>query len=245
MVAAMQATASSITASAYRIPFAHRLPIPIVAGAMRGQYWIPASGGKILRVLLGSYEREQTQRFQQWIRPGDVVLDVGAANGYYTLLAAQLVGETGQVIAFEPDPKNAAFLRQHIQRNGWKNVTVLQAAVGDREGVVNFACGTGTGTGRITSEGDRQVALVRLDDVTRDCASPPTHVKIDVEGAEMQVLAGAERLLREASPILFLSTHGVEVHQACCRHLEERGYELEPIEGDDLASASEVFCRPR
>ena len=65
--------------------------------------------------------------------------------------------------------------------------------------------------------------------VTAEVGVAPTHIKIDVEGAETRVLEGATEVLKRVQPTLFLSTHGPEVHNDCCRLLREYGYELEPI----------------
>src|SRR5687768_5648057 len=83
--------------------------VPFVVGPLRGNWWQLASGGKLARLLLGTYEPEQSGLFRTHIRPGDQVLDIGAAAGYYTLLSAKLVGTSGRVVSFEPDPNNLQF----------------------------------------------------------------------------------------------------------------------------------------
>ena len=140
--------------------------VPIPQGRMRGMFWAPASGGKILRVLLGSYEREQTELFAKLVGPGSTVLDIGAHVGYYTLLAARLMRGQGKVVAFEPDPKNAAFLRRHVSANRAARtiVDVEQAAVGATNGSVRFSLGTGSGTGHVSAEGPIEVRMIKLDD---------------------------------------------------------------------------------
>src|SRR5262245_39872732 len=80
------------------------LSVPFVVGPLRGNWWQLASCGKLGRLLLGTYEPEQSRLFREHLRPGDQVLDIGASVGYYTLLSAKLVGTTGSVVSFEPDP---------------------------------------------------------------------------------------------------------------------------------------------
>jgi FkbM family methyltransferase len=216
--------------------------LPIIAGRLRGRWWLPASRGKILRILNGTYEREQTRLFEQLLRPGGVVLDVGANVGYYTLLASVLVGDAGAVHAFEPEPRNAEFLRRHLRINGRRNVTVQQAAVSDRAGTARFEFGTGSGTGHLGEAGTLEVRTLRLDDFCAEHGLAPAAIKIDVEGAEMSVLAGARSTLARHRPILFLSTHGPEVHAASLAFLRGLGYQLRAILGGDVESTTEVLA---
>ena len=226
--------------SEYQIPLWQGVSFPLLFGKTRGRRWLVFSGGKILRLLLGSYEVDQTSIITQRLQPGSVLFDVGAAVGYYTLLAAPLVGPEGRVVSFEPDSKNAAFLRKHVAVNRFTNVDVHQTAIGDRNGQAQFSGGTGTGTGRLTERGNFTVSLCTLDEVVRHTRMP-THIKIDVEGAELRVLHGARNLLATAKPTLFLSTHGPRVHQACCRYLTELGYKIEPMSSDPHCD-SEILC---
>jgi FkbM family methyltransferase len=235
------------TGSSPTAEVAHGLAIPFVLGPLRGNWWQLASGGKVARLLLGTYEQEQSALFQKHIHAGDQVLDIGAAAGYYTLLAAKLVGPAGRVVAFEPDPTNLRYLRAHVLQNGLDQVSVLPIALADSSGTARFGSGTGSGTGRLTDEGQAEVAVRRLDDLAAEKCFAPQRVKIDVEGAEVAVLRGGERLIREHRPTIFLSTHEwitSGVHRACCDLLEAWGYRLQPIVGPSVAAASELLCLP-
>src|SRR6185436_73774 len=177
-------------------PRARGFSVPFVVGPLRGNWWQLASGGKITRLLLGTYEPEQSGLFGQHIRPGDVVLDIGAAVGYYTLLSAKLVGSSGRVVSFEPDSTNLQFLRSHVEQNRLEQVTILPIALANETGTARFGGGTGTGTGRLCENGVDQVAVRRLDDVAAELDLRPQHLKIDVEGAEMAVLRGGEQTIK-------------------------------------------------
>jgi FkbM family methyltransferase len=218
------------------------LRLPIIGGALRGRWWLPASRGKVLRILNGTYEREQTRLFQQHIRPGSTVLDVGANVGYYTLLASVLAGDSGRVHAFEPEPRNAEFLRRHAAINRRANVTVQQAAVSDRAGTARFDFGSGSGTGHLADAGAIEVRTLRLDDYCAEHGLAPTALKIDVEGAEVAVLEGARGMLERHRPVLFLSTHGPDVHRASLAILRGLGYRVAPILGGDVESTTEVLA---
>lgn len=218
--------------------------LPIVAGRLRGRWWLPESRGKVLRVLLGTYEEEQTRLFEETIRPGSTVLDVGAHVGYYTLLSSVLVGDGGSVWAFEPHPENCAFLREHARINRCANVRVSEVAVSDASGSARFDFGSGSGTGRLAAAGRVEVRTVRLDDVVAQEGLAPAAVKIDVEGAERSVLEGARETLARHSPVLFLSTHGAEAHRACLDLLRAAGYTFRPILGEDVEASPELLCLP-
>jgi FkbM family methyltransferase len=196
----------------------------------------------VLRIISGTYEPEQTVLFQRLIQPGQTVLDVGAHVGYYTLLAATLVGRAGNVHAFEPNPRNARFLARHLRINGIPNVTVTEAAVAAAEATARFDFGSGSGTGHLAVAGPLEVRVTSLDHYCREHAVTPAAIKIDVEGGELDVLAGADAVLAQR-PTLFLSTHGARVHAECLTLLRLRGYRCEPILGEDIATTTELLCR--
>ncbi|NIP82437.1 MAG: FkbM family methyltransferase, partial [Gemmatimonadetes bacterium] len=176
------------------------------------------------------------------VRPGQTVLDVGARAGYYTLLASERVGVTGHVVAFEPDPRNFAFLERHVRVNRCLNVTLERAAATTDNGKASFARGTGTGTGHLDEDGDLTVATLELDAYIRQQGLRPDIVKVDVEGAEADVLAGARELLRTVRPTLFLSTHGRELNRMCRLFLNGLGYDVLGIDDDSVAAAAELLC---
>ncbi len=218
--------------------------VPIIAGRLRGLWWLPASRGKILRILGGTYEPDQTALFERWIRPGGTVLDVGAHVGYYSLLSSLLVGDAGRVWAFEPNPKNFRFLVEHARINRRANVHAEPAAVSSANGTARFDFGTGSGTGHLAAGGAVEVNTVRLDDFCRVRSIRPTAVKIDVEGAEGSVLEGATEMIASSRPVIFLSTHGPEIHRHCLDWLRAASYHLTPIGRGALETSPEVLAVP-
>jgi FkbM family methyltransferase len=216
------------------------IALPILGGPLRGLRWLPASGGKLARLLLGSYEREQARRFAACLRAGDAVIDVGAAAGFYALLAARHVGASGRVVACEPDATNLGYLRAHAARNAFPQIEILACALSDHTGRAQFAI-AGSGRGRLHASGGVEVALRTIDDIANERALRARCIKLDVEGAELEVLCGGRRTLRAHKPLLFLSTHdrqnpGVEAR--CCGLLAELGYEIERI------GPGELVCSP-
>lgn len=220
------------------------MTMPILQGKLRGKKWIAGSSSH--GCWLGSYEYEKRLAFEEIVGKGDIVFDIGANVGFYTLLASVLVEPNGGVFAFEPVPRNLLYLKKHLRTNRTPNVTVIEAAVTDRGGVTYFRESTISSMGRIALEGNLQVKTVSLDELISAGEIPtPDHIKIDVEGAEMRVLCGAKSMLADAHPTLFLATHGCEIHQQCCRFLERLDYELRPIVGRSLEKSDEILALRR
>lgn len=152
----------------------------------------------------GSYEPTQTSWFKQCLRPGDILIDVGASFGYYTTLGASLVGTTGQVFAFEPSPIASDLLEEMITNSMAKNIILTKAAVGKETGNVTLYLPV---TRHLHSpsilESDPsfvpiEVPLIKLDDFAQLEDVPSIRlVKIDVEGYEPDVLSGMEGLIKE------------------------------------------------
>jgi FkbM family methyltransferase len=195
---------------------------------------------------LGSYEYAKRKAFEKAVVEGSVVFDIGANVGFYTLLASVLVGPRGRVFAFEPVPANIRYLKAHLQLNHISNVDVIEAAVSDFTGAAHFDVGPNPSMGRLATGGSLTVRTVTLDEmVGRGELPPPDCLKIDVEGAEAQVLKGARALLSDHHPTIFLATHGSEIHSECCRLLVSLEYELKAINGARLDETDEIVASPR
>jgi FkbM family methyltransferase len=157
------------------------------------------------------------------LRPGDVVLDVGAFVGIYAVLAARWSGLDGRVIAFEPTPSSAALARKHLAFNGLgsERVQLVEAAVSDRATratlhqydahampyVNSLAQAVDTDARAVTCD----VSVVTIDEVCRELSVVPTLIRMDVQGAEIHALRGARETIR-AAPHLSLV---VEMHPQC------------------------------
>ena len=218
-----------------------KLALPILRGPLKGTRWLLATR---INFFLGTYEPEQTAAFQQAVRPGSVVYDVGAHYGYYSLLASRLAGPNGRVIAIEPSPRNLAVLRRHLALNHASNVTVVEMAVSDREGEARFDNRAGSGVGHLSPEGSLTVPVTTLEALAGRF-SPPDVIKIDVEGAEEAVLAGVRGLLERMQPAIFLSTHGLALRERCEQTLAGLGYSVcELLPGELLATRRPLPPRP-
>jgi FkbM family methyltransferase len=201
----------------------HRV-MRVLSGALRGAKWV--AGSATHGCWLGTYERDNQRVFVDLVKPGDVVYDIGANVGFFSLLASRLAGRDGRVYAFEPVPSNLELLSRHVRMNGADNVEVLPVAVAASSGVARFATAESAAMGALAKDGDLSVRSVALDDLVNEIR-PPAFLKIDVEGAEGDVLHGARRMLGELHPSILLSTHGYERHELCWSFLKECGYDLQ------------------
>lgn len=135
-------------------------------------------------------------------RAGDVVWDVGAHAGMSAYFLAQMVGPTGSVYAFEPDETNYDYLLRNIEKHGLLNVTPVKAALSDKTGTATF-CMDGTMSAGLSdslsysaAENSREVKTLGLEDACRQFGSVPNYIKMDIEGAELSVVANALDFLR-------------------------------------------------
>lgn len=154
-------------------------------------------------MFLDMYEPEQTAWFKQCLRPGDTFVDVGASFGYYTTLAANLVGPSGRVFAFEPSPLASKVIEETIVGAAVQNVTLTKAAVGRRTGsAVLFLPTTRYLHSPSILQSDPEFVPLEIPIVALDQFEPLEDVpltrlvKIDVEGFEPDVLDGMENLIR-------------------------------------------------
>jgi len=156
-------------------------------------------------VLAGAYEPHVARIFENLLRPGQSVVDVGANIGFFTLLAASLVGPAGSVLAVEPNPRNVRLLEASRRRNGFSHVTVAQVAASDHLGLLALHAGKSNGT---TAEppplladliAAETVPCLPLDRLV-EANQPIALIKVDVEGAEGLVLRGALGLLDRHRP---------------------------------------------
>jgi FkbM family methyltransferase len=215
--------------------------VPILQGKLRGKKWLVGASNH--GCWLGSYEYKKRIIFENTVRQGNTVLDIGAYVGFYTLLASTLVGATGKVYAFEPLPRNLEYLKEHLRLNSITNVEIIDVAVSDFCGTAYFKEGSNRATGRINDAGKIQVRTVSLDWLIEEGEIPiPDQIKIDVEGGELAVLKGGELLLERSRPTVFLATHGKALHQKCCDFLASLGYSIESIDKKDLGESREILA---
>jgi len=204
-------------------PILERIPVPIVGGVNRGLWWNLASAGH--GYASGRRAALQMRCIASLIKPGDVVWDVGAHHGYVTLCAARRVGTTGSVHAFEPAERNRRLLGRHVVWNGFTNVVIHPFALSSYNGAATFG-GTDTSKMLHLGGGTERVEVRTADSLVTSGAAPaPTFVKIDVEGAEADLLHGAGELLRHNARLV-IAMHSRDVFGRCAALLRAAGNSL-------------------
>lgn len=167
--------------------------VPVLSGPARGTKWIVGSATH--GAWLGTRERSKQAEFARSVNAGNIVFDLGAGVGFYTLMAAKLVGPYGHVFAYEPLARNAAFLRRHVALNQLVNVEVFEAAPPELDATVMH--------GRLPA---------------------PHVIKLDLESGELQALLGMRAVLAKHKPKLFLATRSDALGSECAALLTSLGY---------------------
>lgn len=233
----------------YRIPFAARLAsrllkqtaaagkpsiVTIRQGTLAGWKLQVDNNTPHYYWIKGHDEPAVLKVMQQHIQPASRVIDIGAHIGIETLMLSQWVGHDGQVLSIEPDPNNFKSLTANVQLNDVTNVQLLQAAVSETTGQLQFEQGRGVMCRLVEDPDDPTVdkdALITvqvhtLDALTREHFTDVDFVKIDVEDFEVSVLAGAGQLLSEQQPIIVLELHSYRSATGCADILRQAGYDL-------------------
>lgn len=229
--------------------------VPGLDSAARRVY--DAAGSQAVRVEPGGFLmhldlRSSTQRayattapsesyvvrhLQKVLRPGDHVADVGGYVGYFTMLAASLVGPEGRVVTFEPVRDNAETIRRSAEANGFAHVSVAEVALSDRDGAGTMSIereegGSPSSTSSLGGAGAEtlDVPVATLDEyVRREGIARLDLVKVDVEGLEREVVAGMEAVMRELRPELVIEFGSRAAATDCLALIESRSYDAREL----------------
>jgi FkbM family methyltransferase len=193
--------------------------IPVPMRLSSGVWWILWNDVMSRFVLRGVFEPREKRFVERYLRPQMTVLDIGAHNGFYALLASRRIGPAGSVIAFEPSPRERRRLRWNVRLNRLKNIRVEPLALGNAPGHADLFVVRGSQTGFNSLRPpsiDQPIAQIpvrqtTLDDYLR--ARPIGAVdfmKIDVEGGEREVIRGATGFLsRRPRPVIMCEIEDV------------------------------------
>jgi FkbM family methyltransferase len=214
-----------------------RMRLPIRRGPNKGRWWGVSTGRNYFR---DRFVPGKAACLPLLVRPGSIVWDIGAHYGYIALLESAAVGLSGRVFAFEPNPRNRRLLEAHLRWNRASNTTILPYAVSGAMGEMSFGWDESQRASSIASHlgGSGWTVPVRqIDALIASGELPsPDFLKIDVEGAEIELLQGAARLLTGNRPLtIVLSTHSLEMHDQCCEVLRSAGFSIVETAAVDIA----------
>lgn len=186
-------------------------------------------------------DEPEFNRLDQWVKPGDWVLDVGANVGNYAARLSELVEGAGRVLAFEPVPETFELLAANVGRFPIGNVTLFNVAASDRFGVRGMRMpsldtgGSNPYMAHLTDDGTG-ISVLCLPVDSLDIQQPIRLIKIDVEGHELAAVRGMRRLLERDRPVLIIEGKSPEVAE----FLSGLGYSFE----QEAGSPNRVFTGP-
>lgn len=198
-------------------------------------------------------DRTERKLLRGLVQPGMTVVDIGANIGIYTRFLAKLVGDTGRVIAFEPEPQNFERLLKNVAY--FRNVDAVHAAVSDYSGDITLFCSQDLNVDHQTYDNGEMRKRVIVPAVSRDDyferGQQIDLVKLDVQGFEFHVLKGARRLFQESANLVLLiefwpyglQMAGVEP-DALLELVEEMGFLWRPT-NVPFGSSAEVYLPDR
>ena len=177
-------------------------------GVAKGLKFNP--GESCPELALGTYEIPIQNIFAQHLQAGDVFYDIGANVGFFTIIASKLVGNTGKVYAFEPGKGNANSIRHNARLNDFNKIEVIEKAVSNTSGegrllLAKYSGGHALATADAPPDlaGEVTIDLVSIDDlIAQNRITPPNFVKVDVEGAELDVLKGMSETIKTYQPTI-------------------------------------------
>lgn len=226
--------------------------VRIKNGHLTGYKW-KRSHRYVSSYWLGTYELPVQNCLVRELKEGDVFYDIGANAGFFSLLGSKCVGDKGHVFAFEPLRENIENLKSQLELNQAVNCTIVETAVSDQVGEVQFCEGSETTTGHIKSmeSNEGRVSVVKtitLDEFTKN-NRPSDFIKMDIEGAEVLALQGALGLLTKPNPPKFLiELHGDNNSKKVCEIFEKENcflYTMGMTKIDSTCMVKHVLALPK
>lgn len=186
-----------------------------------------------------THEPIGTELIKGLLRDGMVAIDIGSNIGYYVLLESRQIGEHGRIIAIEPAPRNIELLTRNIALNALRGVTVVEGAVGDRDGLGTLHISHLSNLhsmypSEATEQGTVEVKMYRLDTLVQNLQLRRVDfVRMDIEGYEVNALDGMLETLKKYKPQLVIELHPLRVEGrkivSLLRVLKSLGYEAKHV----------------
>ena len=192
--------------------------------------------------LFGIHEEPVQKCLKRFISIGSVVYDIGANIGFFSLIASKLTGIEGKVFAFEPVPESYIRLLKNIHLNKMKNIHPVQKAISCKSGVGQFVRGPTLSMGHLKVQSNSisekfEVKKVTLDDFIFEQSHPvPNVIKMDIEGGEGEGIVGAQKTLKELSPVIICEIHDPANSQLVERELKKAGYVIYNLANQEIVN---------
>ena len=208
-----------------------------------------------LRYLQGEYEPTLANWLKENIKKGFSFIDIGANAGYFSLVANKfIINDSQRIIALEPMQANIEIIQAHIEYNGSNRIELIPVAVADINRTVEFsdspnlAANTYNETSSLHKNFSKIPVQARsLDSLQSELSFTNPVMKIDVEGAELDVLKGAVNILKTNNPEFILATHECHVkgvEKECIDFLSQQNYSCTPINEDkEVSGQRDYLCR--
>jgi FkbM family methyltransferase len=221
--------------------FARHWPWPVAVRLKNGRRMYVDLRSGVSRGIFakGEFDPKVFNPIRTVLQPGGTFLDVGANVGFYSMLALDAIGLGGVVHAFEMDERPRLCLRKTIAHEQIRNLTLHEFAAGNRDGTIGVSMHEDSGNSGVTETGgQRQVAVRKLDTWWHESGTKKIQaIKMDIEGAELPALQGAEHMLRAERPLLVCeadeelqSRFGYE-NRLLHNFLAALHYHIEPLPG--------------
>jgi FkbM family methyltransferase len=209
----------------------------IQRGCGKGVRFNPGHG--YISQVLGTWEPDVIDTLDKILKPGMIFCDIGANNGFFSVIAAKLVGPKGAVYAIDPLPINIEQIKNNVRLNDFRNVNIYEMAMGAVNDRAKLSVSANSGMSRLQAVSDApdpmQTILVDLRTldtlVAEKGLQDPGFIKIDAEGAEAFILEGAAKILQRSHPALLIELHGT--NQAVEEVLTRFGYTITPLENPE------------
>ena len=244
-----------------------RVRVPVLSGLCRGmRLELDLLTQVEPAYFYGTYDRAVLGSLQSVIKPGWTVWDCGIYLGFYTCFLARQVGAGGRCIAFEPDPRNLRRAKTNVALNGFRHVSFEQLAIAGVSGKIEFVFSGNTnshikgvyvGTSMADYQGREVVSSTEFvnsaslgDLLQRPDLARPHLIKIDIEGAELDVLSSSKPEAWKYRPLLLVELHNPQCDSALWDFASRFGYKLkncetlEPIIERNQVCGT-VLCSPR
>lgn len=233
-------------------PFVHTVD----AGPAKGMTFeivLPEDKG----IWTGSYEEDFSRYVAETVKPGMVGYDIGAWHGFFS--GIMLANGAREVVMFEPLPANLKALEAFVRLNPAHKASIQNVALAAEEGTATLLQMHGTSMAKLDAspfqknepaEGEIKVRQMPLDAlIAEQNLPPPDMLKIDIEGAELMMLEGAQQTLANARPIILAEIHTGDLLTGVRQLLERHRYDIEILETGDTGlredDATQIRARPR